>query len=185
MTGNGDPIFGIDLGTSFTLAGMFQGSEVDLVPVGERTNLLPSVVAVDDKNQIHIGEAALKAAAEGADCARTFKRTMGTDFSYRNASPLRYRSQAPPCHGETLPHSPWNASQLAQRTRRFCSMENGLNRWRIKGVFFAADPLILTGLWLGLAHGEALSEVANDHLGRKPLHPLAFLSDPNEELDEA
>ncbi len=82
LTQNNDPIFGIDLGTSFTLAGMFQGDKVDLIPMGAGTTLLPSVIAVDGRNQVHVGEAALKAAAEGADCARAFKRNMGTDFSY-------------------------------------------------------------------------------------------------------
>ncbi|GEM_PF-6132588 len=56
-----------------------------------------------------------------------------------------------------------------------------LSHWGVKGILFTPNPTTLKGLWLGLAHGSALAEVANEHLGRRPLHPLEFLSDPDED----
>src|SRR6202167_2866063 len=73
-----DYIVGIDLGTTNSLVAYMQGDSPVVIPGEDGLNLVPSVVALDQKNQIVVGNAARKYlidAPERAVCS--VKRLMG------------------------------------------------------------------------------------------------------------
>jgi molecular chaperone DnaK len=53
-----DRIVGIDLGTTNSLVAFMQGESPVVIPGDDGSNLVPSVVALDEKNQPVIGNAA-------------------------------------------------------------------------------------------------------------------------------
>src|SRR5467141_4255577 len=55
-----DYIVGIDLGTTNSLVAYMQGDSPVVIPGEDGLNLVPSVVALDEKNQIIVGNAARK-----------------------------------------------------------------------------------------------------------------------------
>jgi molecular chaperone DnaK len=73
-----DPIVGIDLGTTNSLVAYMQGEAPAVIPGEDGLNLVPSVVALDEKNQIIVGNAARKYLIETPERAvYSVKRLMG------------------------------------------------------------------------------------------------------------
>jgi molecular chaperone DnaK len=73
-----DRIVGIDLGTTNSLVAFMQGDSPVVIPGDDGLNLVPSVVALDEKNQPVIGNAARKYLSETPERAvYSIKRLMG------------------------------------------------------------------------------------------------------------
>ncbi len=73
-----DPIVGIDLGTTNSLVAYMQGDSPVVIPGEDGLNLVPSVVALDEKNQVIVGNAARKYLIETPERAvYSIKRLMG------------------------------------------------------------------------------------------------------------
>ncbi len=73
-----DRIVGIDLGTTNSLVAFMQGESPVVIPGEDGSNLVPSVVALDENNQPVIGNGARKYLTETADRAvYSIKRLMG------------------------------------------------------------------------------------------------------------
>jgi Fe-S protein assembly chaperone HscA len=73
-----DHIVGIDLGTTNSLVAYMQGDTPAVIPGEDGLNLVPSVVALDEKNQIIVGNAARKYLIETPERAvYSVKRLMG------------------------------------------------------------------------------------------------------------
>ena len=73
-----DHIVGIDLGTTNSLVAYMQGDVPAVIPGEDGLNLVPSVVALDEKNQIIVGNAARRHLIETSDRAvYSVKRLMG------------------------------------------------------------------------------------------------------------
>ncbi len=73
-----DYIVGIDLGTTNSLVAYMQGDSPVVIPGEDGLNLVPSVVALDEKNQIVVGNAARKYLIETPERAvYSVKRLMG------------------------------------------------------------------------------------------------------------
>src|SRR6266481_4810777 len=73
-----DRIVGIDLGTTNSLVAFMQGENPVIIPGEDGSNLVPSVVALDEKNQIIVGNAARKYLIETPERAvYSIKRLMG------------------------------------------------------------------------------------------------------------
>jgi molecular chaperone DnaK len=73
-----DPIVGIDLGTTNSLVAYMQGESPVVIPGEDGLNLVPSVVALDEKNQIVVGNAARKYLIETPKrVVYSIKRLMG------------------------------------------------------------------------------------------------------------
>src|ERR1043166_7663920 len=73
-----DRIVGIDLGTTNSLVAFMQGDSPVVIPGEDGLNLVPSVVALDDKNRIIVGNAARKYLIETPERAvYSVKRLMG------------------------------------------------------------------------------------------------------------
>jgi len=73
-----DHIVGIDLGTTNSLVAFMQGDAPAVIPGEDGANLVPSVVALDEKNQIIVGNAARKYLIETPERAvYSVKRLMG------------------------------------------------------------------------------------------------------------
>ena len=73
-----DRIVGIDLGTTNSLVAYMQGDRPVVIPGEDGSNLVPSVVALDETGQIIVGNAARKSLLETADHAvYSVKRLMG------------------------------------------------------------------------------------------------------------
>ncbi|MGA9527992.1 MAG: Fe-S protein assembly chaperone HscA [Terriglobales bacterium] len=71
-------IVGIDLGTTNSLVAYMQGDAPAVIPGEDGLNLVPSVVALDEKNQVIVGNAARKFLIETSDRAvYSVKRLMG------------------------------------------------------------------------------------------------------------
>ena len=76
-------IIGIDLGTTNSLAACFQDGRASIIPNRLRKNLSPSVVAVDEKAQILVGETAREYGRLHPErMAEVFKRFMGSERQY-------------------------------------------------------------------------------------------------------
>src|SRR5271156_2152812 len=75
---NNERIVGIDLGTTNSLVAFMQGESPVVIPGDDGLNLVPSVVALDEKAQPVIGNAAGKYLAETPERAvYSIKRLMG------------------------------------------------------------------------------------------------------------
>ena len=73
-----DRIVGIDLGTTNSLVAFMQGDTPVVIPGEEGSNLVPSVVALDDHDQVIVGNAARKYLIETPQRAvYSIKRLMG------------------------------------------------------------------------------------------------------------
>ena len=73
-----DHIVGIDLGTTNSLVAYMQGDSPVVIPGEDGLNLVPSVVALDEQNQIVVGNAARKYLIETPERAvYSIKRLMG------------------------------------------------------------------------------------------------------------
>src|ERR1700735_4850211 len=73
-----DRIIGIDLGTTNSLVAFMQGESPVVIPGDDGSNLVPSVVALDENNQPVIGNAARKYLTETPERAvYSIKRLMG------------------------------------------------------------------------------------------------------------
>src|SRR4029077_15449703 len=73
-----DYIVGIDLGTMNSLVAYMQGDSPVVIPVEDGLTLVPSVVALDEKDQIIVGNAARKYLIETPERAvYSIKRLMG------------------------------------------------------------------------------------------------------------
>ena len=73
-----DHIVGIDLGTTNSLVAYMQGDAPAVIPGEDGLNLVPSVVALDEKNQIVVGNGARKYLIETPERAvYSIKRLMG------------------------------------------------------------------------------------------------------------
>ena len=75
---NSNKIVGIDLGTTNSLVAYMEGDRPVIIPGEDGSNLVPSVVALDERGQIIVGNAARKSLMESADHAvYSVKRLMG------------------------------------------------------------------------------------------------------------
>jgi molecular chaperone DnaK len=73
-----DRIVGIDLGTTNSLVAFMQGETPVVIPGEDGSNLVPSVVALDERNQIIVGNAARRYLIETPERAvYSIKRLMG------------------------------------------------------------------------------------------------------------
>ena len=73
-----DHIVGIDLGTTNSLVAFMQGDAPAVIPGEDGLNLVPSVVALDEKNQVVVGNSARKYLIETPERAvYSVKRLMG------------------------------------------------------------------------------------------------------------
>lgn len=69
---------GVDIGTSYTAAAVWEAGRVDMLQLGTRSASIPSVVLLRDDGTVLTGEAAeRRAPAEPARVAREFKRRIG------------------------------------------------------------------------------------------------------------
>ena len=69
---------GVDLGTTYTAAAVWRDGRVEVVSLGNRAPVIPSVVLLKEDEAILTGEAAnRRAATEPGRVAREFKRRMG------------------------------------------------------------------------------------------------------------
>src|SRR5947199_4525038 len=72
------PVVGIDLGTTNSLVAFMQGDTPVVIPGEDGSNLVPSVVALDENNQIIVGNTARKYLIETPERAiYSVKRLMG------------------------------------------------------------------------------------------------------------
>src|SRR5881227_3783190 len=73
-----DRIVGIDLGTTNSLVGFMQGESPVIIPGEDGSNLVPSVVALDENDKIVVGNAARRYLIETPERAvYSIKRLMG------------------------------------------------------------------------------------------------------------
>src|SRR5947207_11693148 len=73
-----DRIVGIDLGTTNCLVAFMQGGNAVIIPGEDGSNLVPSVVALDENDKIIVGNAARKYLIETPERAvYSIKRLMG------------------------------------------------------------------------------------------------------------
>ena len=91
------PIIGIDLGTTNSLCGYFDGEKPVLIPNAHGSFLTPSVVGVLDDGQVLIGSAAKELrVTKPNQTASCFKRWMGMDhhldLAGRKFSPVELSS---------------------------------------------------------------------------------------------
>src|SRR5215468_8115110 len=71
-------IVGIDLGTTNSLVAFMQGESPVIIPGEDGSNLVPSVVALDDSDRIIVGNAARKYLIETPErSVYSIKRLMG------------------------------------------------------------------------------------------------------------
>src|SRR5436190_3820511 len=76
-----DRIVGIDLGTTNSLVAFMQGGNPVIIPGEDGSNLVPSVVALDENDKIIVGNAARKYLIETPDrSVYSIKRLMGRGF---------------------------------------------------------------------------------------------------------
>ncbi len=74
---------GIDLGTTYSLISYFDGKKSVIIPNALGENLTPSVVSVDENDNIYVGKIAKEMLITNPDCAaKVFKRTMGMKLDY-------------------------------------------------------------------------------------------------------
>lgn len=77
---------GIDLGTTNSLAAVWMEDGPTIIPNVFGKNLTPSIVSIDENNEVIVGEAAKERLITHSDCtASCFKRFMGTDKVYNLA----------------------------------------------------------------------------------------------------
>ena len=71
-------VLSVDLGTTYSAAAIADGSRIDVAPLGTRTPMIPSMVALRPDGVVLVGEAAeRRAMSEPTRVAREFKRRLG------------------------------------------------------------------------------------------------------------
>ena len=86
-------LIGIDLGTTNSLVACFLNGKAEVIPNRLGKKLTPSVVSVDDGNNILVGETAREYGYLHPErSAKVFKRTMGTDTEYQLAD-MKFSSE--------------------------------------------------------------------------------------------
>lgn len=86
-------IVGIDLGTTNSLVAYYTPDGPRIIPNRLGKHLTPSVVSVDDKGNVYVGETALERMSLYPDTvASAFKRSMGSDREYQ-LSGKKYRPE--------------------------------------------------------------------------------------------
>lgn len=81
-------IIGIDLGTTNSLVGVWEGGKTKLIPNAFGEYLTPSVVSFDDNGEVFVGKTAKERLATNPDNSFAFfKRYMGRDKSYGKYKP--------------------------------------------------------------------------------------------------
>jgi molecular chaperone DnaK len=69
---------GVDLGTTYAAAALYRDGRVELVPLGDRSTVVPSVAFIGSDGTVLVGEAAnRRGVLEPERVAREFKRRMG------------------------------------------------------------------------------------------------------------
>jgi len=77
-------IIGIDLGTTHSTCGVYRDGRVELIPNRLGKYLTPSVVSIDNKSQLVIGDIAKqRLVTHPEESVSTFKRHMGTSWSIK------------------------------------------------------------------------------------------------------
>ena len=77
-------IIGIDLGTTNSLASVYTENGVMVIPNSLGNRLTPSVVGLDDDGNVIVGDVAKERLITHPErTAAEFKRTMGTDKTYK------------------------------------------------------------------------------------------------------
>lgn len=77
-------LVGIDLGTTNSLIACFRNGEPELIPNRLGNFMTPSVVCVDEDGTLLVGETAKEyGILHPLSCAKTFKRSMGTEKKYQ------------------------------------------------------------------------------------------------------
>ena len=75
---------GVDIGTTFTAAALWRAGRVETVPLGNRSNLVPSLLFLRDDGTFLVGEAAVRRGiTDPTPEAREFMRQMGDDIPIR------------------------------------------------------------------------------------------------------
>lgn len=75
--------FGIDLGTTNSAIAVLSGVETEIIKNNSDGDITPSVVSIDKKNVLHVGQRARNRLIDNPDDAYAeFKRRMGSDFVY-------------------------------------------------------------------------------------------------------
>lgn len=83
MEGGAFPL-GVDIGTTFTAAALWRAGRVETVPLGNRSNLVPSSLFLRDDGTFLVGEAAVRRGiTDPTREAREFTRRMGDDILVR------------------------------------------------------------------------------------------------------
>lgn len=76
-------MIGIDLGTTNSLVASFRNGKAEIIPNRLGQHLTPSVVSVDEKGTVYVGETAReRGMLHPLETVRVFKRSMGTDKQY-------------------------------------------------------------------------------------------------------
>ncbi|MBR3598459.1 MAG: Hsp70 family protein, partial [Lachnospiraceae bacterium] len=76
-------IVGIDLGTTNSLIGYFQGDVAKIIPNKLGENLTPSVVSIDSDGTVYVGRTAKeRKQTHPNETADVFKRSMGSTKEY-------------------------------------------------------------------------------------------------------
>lgn len=76
-------ILGIDLGTTNSLAAVYENGEVTVIPGRLGSKLTPSVISIDEEGTVYVGETAVeRKSIDPANTVSVFKRAMGTDRQY-------------------------------------------------------------------------------------------------------
>ena len=91
-------IIGIDLGTTNSLACIYQGDKPVLIPNPFGETLTPSVVSIGEDGQIYVGSVAKERLVSHPEAsASSFKRHMGTDKNVNgnHNKPLTLRQPLP------------------------------------------------------------------------------------------
>lgn len=77
-TTENSPTIAIDLGTTNSLVGLFDQGNIRLIPNSSGYLFTPSAIALDQDQQILIGQSALELRSRGDEVLSSFKRLMGT-----------------------------------------------------------------------------------------------------------
>lgn len=72
------PTIAIDLGTTNSLVGIFDQGDIRLIPNSSGYLFTPSAIALDQDQQLLIGQSALELRSRGDEVLSSFKRLMGT-----------------------------------------------------------------------------------------------------------
>lgn len=77
-------IIGIDLGTTNSLGAVYRNNQVELIPNRYGSFLTPSVVSIDEENNILVGQIAKERLISHPELtAASFKKDMGSDKKYK------------------------------------------------------------------------------------------------------